>query len=335
MPNIRLKTSKNWSQSVSPSRRPLFPGSLLETSHLPAALLLICLILLTTACTTSDRNPLSQDDRVRLPLHLYSLKRIFEVEGRQGIATDGELFYVSGSKAIYKYSKDGVLLASNETPFEDYKIAANHIGDIDIVNGEIYLGAEYFIDGKASNIQIAIHDADTLKLKRTFRFEPASGPREVSGITVDRTDNTVWMASWADGSSGRYLYQYDLKGRYLRKVHLQPVPQWIQGIHTYHGNLYLTADDGDADDGEFDHLYRVIISDATNAKVVLEKTFTEVKRVGEIEGLAIDPKTGRLLVHFNRGKRIILGMPKGFYPGYNREIHEIYVYDINKRPANE
>jgi hypothetical protein len=27
-----------------------------------------------------------------------------------------------------------------------------------------------------------------------------------------------------------------------------------------------------------------------------------------------------------RGKRIVLGMPKGFYPGYDREISEVYVF---------
>jgi hypothetical protein len=30
----------------------------------------------------------------------------------------------------------------------------------------------------------------------------------------------------------------------------------------------------------------------------------------------------------NRGKRIVLGMPKGLYPGYEKEIHEVYVYRI-------
>ncbi len=37
-----------------------------------------------------------------------------------------------------------------------------------------------------------------------------------------------------------------------------------------------------------------------------------------------------MLVLANRGKRIILGMPTGLYPGYDREIHEIYVYRIRE-----
>ena len=31
------------------------------------------------------------------------------------------------------------------------------------------------------------------------------------------------------------------------KVHLQPPPQWLQGIHYWKGNLFVTADDGNAD----------------------------------------------------------------------------------------
>ena len=38
-----------------------------------------------------------------------------------------------------------------------------------------------------------------------------------------------------------------------------------------------------------------------------------------------------MIVLANRGKRIVLGMPKGLYPGSEREIHELYVYNIKGR----
>jgi hypothetical protein len=50
--------------------------------------------------------------------------------------------------------------------------------------------------------------------------------------------------------------------------------------------------------------------------------------VGEIEGITFDETAGEMIVLANRGKRIVLGMPKGLYPGYDREIHELYVYKI-------
>ncbi|MBQ4615388.1 MAG: hypothetical protein IJB29_01545, partial [Mailhella sp.] len=83
-----------------------------------------------------------------------------------------------------------------------------------------------------------------------------------------------------------------------------------------------------ADDNEPDHIYRIDISSATNAPVILEKTLTEALKQGEIEGLCVDPATGDLLVHQNRGARIVLGMGKGMYPGYDKEIHEIYRYKM-------
>ena len=181
------------------------------------------------------------------------------------------------------------------------------------------------MDGVGKDIQIAIHDAETLKLKRSFSFEPSSGQQEVSGICVDTDKRTVWMVSWVGEESGRYIYEYSLDtGKYLRKVHLQAVPQWIQGIHYWKGKLFVTADDGNADFDEPDNMYRIDVTDKTYAHVVREKIFSEVKRQGEIEAGGVDPKTGELLILFNRGSRIVLGMVKGFYPGYDREISEVY-----------
>ena len=64
------------------------------------------------------------------------------------------------------------------------------------------------------------------------------------------------------------------------------------------------------------------------AYVSHELAFDSFRDEGEIEGIAFDSSAGEMLVLANRGKRIVLGMPKGLYPGYDREIHEIYVYRI-------
>jgi len=62
--------------------------------------------------------------------------------------------------------------------------------------------------------------------------------------------------------------------------------------------------------------------------VIREKVFSEVKRQGEIEAGGVDPKTGEFLVLFNRGSRIVLGMVKGYYPGYDKEISEVYRFKM-------
>ena len=116
----------------------------------------------------------------------YSLVDVIAVDGRQGVAIDNEFIYISGSKTLSRYTKQGELEIRLETPLENYPIAANHIGDIDVYNGELFLGVEWFVDGEGKDIQITIHDAQTLELKRSFTFEPESGQKEVSGIAVDR-----------------------------------------------------------------------------------------------------------------------------------------------------
>jgi len=259
--------------------------------------------------------------------NIYVLDKVIEVEGRQGVAVDSQFYYVSDSTALYKYAKTGELLLSNETPFADLPKTANHIGDIDVYQGEIFAGIEYFVDGQGRDIQIAIYDTNTLKFKKTIDYEPESGQVEVSGLAVDYDSNSIWMTDWVNGN---YIYRYSLNtGKYLGKTHLQPMPQYQQGIAYYQGHLYITADDGDADRNEYDNLYKIKVSDDSFATIQREKVFSEVKKVGEVEGLTFDKENNQLIVLFNRGKRIVLGMPKGLYSGYSKEIHEIYVYKIN------
>ena len=256
----------------------------------------------------------------------YRLRRVIPVEGRQGIAADSAYYYVSGSTVLYKYDKQGRLVACNDRPFEGLPLAANHIGDIDVWNGEIYAGIETFEDGRGEHIQVAVYDAETLLWKRSIAWEPASGQVEVCGLAVDRDGGMVWMADWVDG---RYVYGYDLAtGKYVRKVHLRPVPQWQQGIFMVDGRMLIAADDGDADLDEPDNLHIADLRDGKSYAAVLPwRMMTDFRRAGEIEGLAIDPATDELLVLSNRGSRIVLGMVRGFYPGYDRELHELYVYE--------
>jgi len=260
----------------------------------------------------------------------YELLRVFEVAGRQGIACDGVRYYVSGSTALYVYSKDGELVAENTEPFVDLQKPANHIGDISVHDGELYAGIEWFSDGRGTDIQIAVYDADTLRYKKSVDWDPKSGQVEVSALAVDAANGVVWMTDWVNGT---HIYRYDMTtDSYDGKLHLRPVPQWQQGIAALSGHLYITADDGDAEDDEVDNLWRLTAeTESTAAYVTHEKAFTEFRRVGEIEGIDFDREAGEMLVLANRGKRIVLGMPKGLYPGYEREIHEVYVYRVPGR----
>jgi len=260
----------------------------------------------------------------------YRLTRVIEVEGRQGVATDGRRYYVSSSTELFVYDKNGSLLAANRDPFAELDRVANHIGDIDVHDGELYAGVELFSDGRSSDIRVALYDAATLEYRRSIDWDPGSGQVEVSAVAVDAVTGAIWMTDWIDG---RYLYRYDLDtGRYAGKIHLRPVPQWQQGVTAHDGVVLITADDGDADLDEPDNLWRVEPEPgATAAYVEHEHAFGELRRAGEIEGVTVDREAGELIVLSNRGARIVLGMPSGFYPGYDREIHELYVYSIDRK----
>lgn len=287
---------------------------------------ILLLLMIMSGCSTKKEEVLPVEDK-RVS---YVLNRSVEVNGRQGVCYENGYYWVSGSKSLAKYDKDWNLVSENKEPFEGYEIEVNHIGDIDVYNNELYIGAEYFMDGVGTNIQIAVYDGDTLKLKRTFPFESSSGQLECSGIAVDPDSRTVWMCSWVGEESGKYLYKYDLDtGAYLGKVEMKAPPKWLQGIAYYEGSFYLSSDDGDADNDEPDHIYKTtILDDATECVLYEEKAFDDVIRQGEIEGLTFDKEKQQLLLLYNRGARIILGMPSGFYEGYDHEISEVFIYDI-------
>jgi hypothetical protein len=255
----------------------------------------------------------------------YELQRVLEVAGRQGIATDGVSYFVSGSTALYVYTKDGDLLRANEEPFLDLAKPANHIGDIAVHDGEIFAGIEWFDDGQGHEIQVAVYDSDSLEYLRSIAWNPDSGQVEVSAVTIDPDNNLIWMTDWVNG---RHVYRYDLvSGEYRGKLQLRPVPHGQQGIAYREGFLFITADDGDADLDEADSLWRARAEPTSpSAFVTLELELSALRRAGEIEGVAWDEATEELLVLSNRGARIVLGMPSGFYPGYDREIHEVYVF---------
>lgn len=294
----------------------------------------------------------------------YRLKAVIPVEGRQGIAIDNQYYYVSDTKALYKYTKDGTLVAKNLNPFQD-PLKANHFGDIDIFNGELYCGLERFEYGRGYNIAISIYDAQTLEWKRDLPWNPESGQVEVSGIAVDRDREMVWMSDWIDS---RYVYCYDLKTeKYHTKMQCRPTPYWCQGIFIVDGKILFTSDDGEAQYNIPDAIYVADLGDvlftglvegrevvretpfsvkldangepvwreglvaagAQNGRVTLFREMTDFRRAGEIEGLSIDPTNNDLVVLNNRGTSIILGMSQGpiAEEGYTHEIHELYVYE--------
>lgn len=261
----------------------------------------------------------------------FTLVKKTEVAGRQGVCADENYYYVSGSKELFKYSREGELVCKNQNPFEGINTELNHFGDIDFYDGHIYSGLEYFKDGVGLNISLGIYKADDLSVEKIIPVDSLSGQKEVSGIAIDAKNGTFWLSDWTDGSC---LYKYNLEtGKYIGKIILTPKVIYQQGVLSIENYLLVTSDDGDAEKNESDNLYAVEKTKDTGKKTkpVFVKKFSDVLKEGEIEGLTYDKYADELLVLFNRGARIIKGMPKGFYPGYEKEIHEIYHYKIHQK----
>lgn len=285
----------------------------------------------------------------------YRLKKVIPVLGRQGIAIDKEYYYVSDTKAIYKYDKGGKLVMKNLQPFQNPEIA-NHFGDIDVYRDEIYCGVEKFEYGRGQNIAVSVYDAKTLTWKRDINWEPGSGQVEVSGIAIDRDKKMIWMSDWVDS---RYVYGYSLEtGKYFTKMQCRPTPFWCQGIFIVDGKMLFAADDGESTFHIADNIYVAdltkvpytglkdgeqfavvdykpvktkgkIAAGAMAGRLTLFREMYDFKRAGEIEGLSIDPTNDDLVVLNNRGTQILLGMSQGplTAEGYTEEIHELYIYE--------
>jgi len=137
-----------------------------------------------------------------------------------------------------------------------------------------------------------------------------------------------------DWSNGNYIYSYNVTdGSYNGKLHLRATPEMTQGIAFYKGDLYITADDGDADRREHDNLWQIPGDTLLNSAAIIrhELQFTvpdSFVDFGEIKGVEFNKDTNEMLVLANRGRQIVLGTPKDFYPGYDREISEVYVFRI-------
>ena len=309
----------------------------------------------------------------------YRLKKVVEVPGRQGIAADKDFFYVSDTRGLYKFDHNWnlvqkrVQIKDKNGKFKDplfnnpdpAKGGANHFGDIDVFDGKIYTGNEYFNLGRGVNISVDIYDANTLQYVESIPWRPESGQVEVSGVAVDRERNLVWLSDWVDS---RYVYAYSLETKqYYTKVQCRPEPYWCQGIFIVDGTMLLAADDGESTYHIADNVYKMditgapytglvqgtepvkdtpwsvktdkdgkvvkrtgeIAGGAMGGRVELFREMTDFRRAGEIEGLCIDPVTDDLLVLNNRGTQIILGMSQGPFKneGYTKEIHEVYIYE--------
>ena len=168
----------------------------------------------------------------------------------QGITTDGEYYYTSGSlaaintTALAKFTVDDMsMVKARLNPLPDIceKRGNNHIGGISYYNGKIYASVE---GGDTQWACIVVFDADTLKPTGEIYDLPNEKYEDgVPWCAVDPDTGYLYASMWDDAKT---IYVYDVNNgmapvKELKLTGLGIIDR-IQGGEFLDGTLYLSHD---------------------------------------------------------------------------------------------
>lgn len=170
----------------------------------------------------------------------------------QGLTTDGEYFYASGTVTTFQWGmiskidmESGKIVLRNNyaIPDELREKGSDHIGGISYYDGKIYAA----IEGKPYEHNfIAIYDAETLEYTGVYyELEQENHVDGVPWVAVDADRGYFYTGEWNhavrlnvyDLATGEFSHYIDLAGGELHRV---------QGCEVFDGVLYASSDNGDA-----------------------------------------------------------------------------------------
>ncbi len=168
----------------------------------------------------------------------------------QGIATDGEYFYTSGSitalnvTALAKFTVDGMeIVKSKLNPLPEICTARgnNHIGGISVYGGKIYASVE---GGDECYACIAVFDCETLEPTGEVYDLPNENYGDgVPWCAVDSQTGLLYASKW-NNAEVIYVYDVNRSMQPVREIKLTGVESIsrIQGGEFLGSTLYLSAD---------------------------------------------------------------------------------------------
>ena len=182
----------------------------------------------------------------------------------QGIATDGEYYYTSGSITALNFTALAKIVVENMeikdvriNPLPDKCIdrGNNHIGGISVYNGKIYASVEGGED--SYNACIVTFDCDTLEATGEVYDLPNDLYDDgVPWCAVDTETGYLYASKWNDIKS-IYVYDTNKNMELVKEIKLSGIDtiHRIQGGEFYNGTLYLSNDC--EDNGNFKNIYGV------------------------------------------------------------------------------
>lgn len=168
----------------------------------------------------------------------------------QGITTDGEYYYTSGSlaavniQALGKFTVDGMeTVETNLSPLPSVCIRRgnNHIGGISYYNGKIYAPVE---GGDEVYACIVVFDAETLKATGEVYDLPNELYEDgVPWCAVDPETGYLYASMWDDA---KVIHVYDVNDgmKFVKDINLTGlgIIDRTQGGEFCNGKLYLSYD---------------------------------------------------------------------------------------------
>ena len=203
-------------------------------------------LLILTLLTTPDAS--STESAVLVSENTFVFEKAL-IMG-QGITTDGEYFYTSGSitalnlTALAKFTFNDMELqqsAINPLPDKCTERGNNHIGGISYYDDKIYAPVE---GGDVCYACIVVFDAETLKPTGEIYDLPNENYDDgVPWCAVDGETGLLYASKW---SNAKTIYVYDTNDemRLVKEIPLTGLGEIdrIQGGEFYNGTLYLSND---------------------------------------------------------------------------------------------
>ncbi len=214
----------------------------------------------------------------------------------QGLTTDGEYFYTSGSltgistSGLAKWDKAGFIVLADYTAMpKDYRenLNMNHLGGMSYYDGKLYIACE---DSEDANPHLMIYDAETLQFIKSYEMPQELLQGSFPWCAVDAENGYLYCSQFRDVNE---IFVFDLETiEYSHSIKLSEQITRIQGGEVYNGLLYLSYD---AKEGNTDYVQTVDVSTG-EVKTIFERTIP-AKCGNEAEGLTVYPMEDGSLIH--------------------------------------